>query len=209
MKKGRVVNLKFLSSATFFTTKNKILILSSVLLIIGLIFGVASLKKNDLIFNFVSAYSENFISARNTASFLNIFINSFLESFGFIFLIFYFGTSIFGVVFLPFFIAFRGYLYGATAAFLYSEYLLKGVALNAIIVLPGALFFMIAFLLSSCEAFKFSFALANQTFYSGEYKNLSLYFKNYCYKYLLYIILLILSAVTDTLISLNFLKQFL
>lgn len=208
MKKGRVFNLKFIGNVTFFTAKNKTLICSSVFLIIGLILGVVGFKKFDLIFDFLKKYIEDFILTRNNAKFFDIFIDSFLESFGFIFLLFYFGTSMFGVVFIPFLIVLRGYLYGATAAFLYWEYSINGVALNAILILPAAIFFIIAFLLSSCEAFKFSFTLANQTFSLSEYKNLSLYFKNYCYKHLLFIILLVISAVTDAVISMNFSANF-
>ncbi len=208
MKKGRVLNLKFLSNATFFASKNKILIVSSAFLIIGLIFGVFSFKKFDLIFNFIGKYVEHFISIRSNTKFLEVFINSFFESFGIIFLLFYFGTSMFGIVFIPFLITLKGYLYGATAAFLYWKFAINGVALNAVLILPTAIFFIIALLLCSCEAFRFSFTLANQTFSFGEYKNLSLYFKNYCYKHILFIVLLILSAVTDALISVNFSTNF-
>ena len=209
LKKGRVVNLKFLNYATFFVVKNKILIISTVFLIFGLIFGILSFKKFDLLFNFIESYVEHYFSIRNSSKITEIFINSFFESFGLIFLIFYFGTSMFGIIFIPFLITLKGYLYGATAAFLYWKYSINGIALNAVLILPTAIFFIIALLLSSCEAFEFSFTLAYQTFSFGEYKNLSLYFKNYCYKHILFIVLLIISAITDALISVNFSTNFL
>ena len=155
MKKGRVLNLRFLSNATFFAAKNKILIVTAVFLVIGLFSGVFSFKRFDLLFNFIENYVERFISIRNSSKFIEVFINSFLESFGLIFLLFYFGTSMFGIIFIPFLITFRGYLYGATAAFLYWKYAINGVALNAVLILPTAIFFIIAFLSVSLEDFIF------------------------------------------------------
>lgn len=208
MKKGRVVNLNFLGGAISFTLKNKILIIVTSFFILGIALGVFLFGKYEFVLNYISHYLENFINSRTNAEFFKVFFDSLFESLLYILISFCIGTSMFGTVLVFPLIVFRAFCYGSVVALLYSEYGIKGIAFNAIIILPFSIFFIIAFLLSSCDSVKFSLLLANQTFSTGEYRNLTLGFKNYCKRHCLILILVFISALIDTLISVNFLPNF-
>ncbi len=208
MKKGRVVNLNFLGGAIGFTVKNKILIILTSFFIIGITFGVFTFGKYNFVSQYITLYLQNFINLRLNSSFINILLDSLFESLIFILFSFCIGTSMFGTVLILPLVLFRSFCYGSVVALLYSQYGIKGIAFNAIIVLPYSIFFIIAFLFSCCESVKFSLLLANQTFSSGEYKNLSLCFKSYCLRHCLFLIPIVFSALLDALISMNFLSDF-
>ncbi len=208
MQKGKVLNLKYFNNIIGFTLKNKILILLTLFFVFGLFFGVLSFGRYELVTEYIQIYLEDFITDRTKSQYFKIFFDSLFSSLIYIFISFCFGTSMFGTVLIMPLIAFRAYCYGSFMAFLYTQYSIKGIAFNAVMVLPSSIFFIVALLLSSCESIKFSLLLANQTFIASEYKNLSLCFKNYCLKHIVIIVLVIVSALVDTLISTNFLRTF-
>ena len=114
----------------------------------------------------------------------------------------------FGVITAPLLLGFKGYFYGAVAALLYNTYALKGVAFNAVIILPSAIFLIIALLLSAEDSVKFSFVLAKLTMSEYSSHNMPEAFKKYSVRYLAFTILLVVSAAVDALITHNFLRKF-
>lgn len=207
MKKGKVLKLNFLSKAICFTTTNKIIIILTFCFITGFLFGLFFLEEFDSFNNYVSKYSNDFINSRLNNGYMKIFFDSLFESLIHILIIFCVGTSMFGLIFIFPLIFIRGYFYSSIISYLYLSYGVKGIVINAIAVLPFSILFIIAYILCCFESFKFSLSLANQTFLNSEYRNLSISFKNYCIKYSLILILILISAVIDSVISINLFKN--
>ena len=207
MKKGKVLKLNFLSKVIYFTLANKIIIILTFCFIFGFLFGVIFFEKFDSVNCYISKYSDEFINSRLNNGYIKIFFDSLFESLIHIIVVFCVGTSMFGLLFIFPLIFLRGYFYSSIISYLYLSYGVKGIAINAIAILPFSILFIIAYLLCCYESLKFSLLLANQTFINNEYKNLSISFKNYCIKYSLILILIFISAIIDSIISLNLFKN--
>lgn len=207
MKKGKVLKLNFLSKAIYFTLANKIILILTFCFIFGFLFGVIFFDKFDSVNSYISKYSADFISSRLNNGYIKVFFDSLFESLIHILVVFCVGTTMFGIIFIFPLIFLRGFFYSSIISYLYFSYGVKGIALNAIAILPFSILFIIAYILCSYESLKFSLVLANQTFLNTEYKNLSLSFKNYCIKYSLILILIFFSAIIDSIISLNLFKS--
>lgn len=208
MKKGKVLSFKGCNRLVGFIIENNLLIILSLFFIAGLCFGVFTFDKYDFLKEFSGGYIEDFINSRTDYSFLHITFSSFFDSLLFVLVVFAFGASLLGIVFVPLAVCFKGYIFGCIAALLYSEYALKGVAFHAVIILPASIVFLIAFILCALESVRFSLILAKLTFPTCVPQNLSYVFKNYCSRYLLYCLIILFSALIDALISTNFLNRF-
>ena len=208
MQRGRVLNLSSFNRIISFTSQNRIMLLVVASFILGLIFGVINYGKYEVIDNYISTFLDNFIKLRENSGLFKIFTSSFLGSLGLLFVCFAFGSSMFGMVSIPLILAIKGYLYGAQAAHLYAVFSFKGVAFNAVLVMPSAVFLIIALVLSAEQSVKFSLALARLTVYENEQSGISVAFKKYCVKYLTVLVFALLSAAIDMLLSHNFLKNF-
>lgn len=208
MKKGTVLNLRGCNKVLEFIRLNNLILCLTLFFIVGLSLGIFTLKKYTFFENWAGDYILNFITARTGVKFLKIVFSSFLSSMFFMIISFISGTSIIGVILVPLCVAFRGYLYGVVSALLYSEYSLKGIAFHAVILLPSAIIFTIAFILSARESVRFSLVLAKLTLPVTVPANLAYDFKNYCGRNLLLCLLVLVSAVVDAVISTNFLIRF-
>ncbi len=208
MRKGTVLNLNkltFLNSAR----KNKSLIFLSSVFLLGITLGVIFLSKSDTTLMFSKFTFENFLSVRLDKPFWQILLKSLFYSLVYVFLMFVCGTSFVGIVLTPVLTLIKGYLYGGFLAYIYATYLLKGIAFNAVIFLPSALIFTIAFLFCAKLSLNFSYELLGLTFREN-YNSPKIYtlFKNYCSKYLLNLIFVLISALVDALSSIVFFKFF-
>lgn len=208
MQRGKVLNLSSLNRVISFTSKNKLMLLVAASFIFGLVFGVLNYGKYEVIDNYTNTLLSSFIKLRQNSGLFKIFISSFLSSLGLLFVCFALGSSMFGMVSIPLILAIKGYFYGAQAAHLYATFSLRGVAFNAVLVLPAAVVLIIALVLSGEQSVKFSLALARLTVYENEQSGISAAFKRYCIKYLTVLVLLILSAAIDMVLSHNFLNNF-
>lgn len=101
----------------------------------------------------------------------NVFIASFASAFLFVLVCFLFGLTLWGFLFSPFVLLFRGLGLGVTSGYLYAVYQLKGVLFYCVAVLPGALVCAIALILASREAMRTS-----RTLSQGGHWNVKLYF---------------------------------
>ncbi len=116
--------------------------------------GFQALDRLDFIF------AGNF-KARRTEPYLSIFTASFASSFIFILTCFLCGLSMWGIIFVPAVILFRGFGMGLTSGYLYAAYGWKGILYNFSVILPGAFFCCLAILMASLEAMRFSRLLAS------------------------------------------------
>jgi len=208
MQHGRVLNLRGYKNIITFLQSNYWLLISAVFFIVGLSIGVFTFGKYNLVIEWSKDYLIDFINFRNSNGFFKVLIDSFLSSMFFLVLVFICGTSIFGIGLVPVCVAFRGFLYGSVTAMLYSVYSLKGIAFHAVLLMPSAVFFIIAFIMASVESVRFSLVYSRLTLPNSMPVNLSMDFKRYCYRYILFCILILLSAAADAFISCNFLSKF-
>ncbi len=206
MRRSKVLNLKKFNHFLSFISKNRVIIFLCVVFVLGLVFGVFS--SNKTLQNYFKLYIDDFITFRSTSSFIKVAVNSFLESLTFIFILYALGTSVFGMITSPIMVFLKGYFFGGLLSLLYSQFSLKGIAFNAVIILPSAIFLVLAILLSSENSIRFSCLLARLTITDNEPQYVSATFKQYSIKYLYYLGFVLASAVFDALISKNFLSKF-
>lgn len=207
MQLGRVVNLKGYSKILSFIKENNILIILLFFFFFGFGFGIFSLNHFDGYITYSQTRLNDFISLRSCEDFFKIFFGSFLNNFSYIILLFIFGTCIFGVAALPFVVFSNGLAYGSMIALLYSQYALKGIAYNAVAVLPPAALFVAVLILAAREAINFSLKTASLTFPRTAPKNLCCDFKYYFILFLKFTIAVLFSALLDAFISCNFLSD--
>ena len=208
MKKGRVISFKSCNNLLRFFSHNTLLIFFCIIFIIGILFGVFCYGKNDFLKELIDKYITDFISFRTDNKVFDVFIKSFFTSLLVFVISFSFGTSLSGAIFIPLLLFFIAFIFGEISALLYSEYSLNGFAFHTVIILPSAIIFIISLIFSCIESIKFSILISKLTLPATVPQNLSHYFKYYCFKYIIYILIVLISAITDALISVNFIDNF-
>lgn len=207
MQRGKVLNLSRLRF-TEVLFKNKLLIISLAVFLAGIIFGIISVGKYKNLTDFSAGFITDFMNLRNTEKFSKILLSSFFRSVTVLIIFAVFGTSMFGVVTVPFLLSVIGVVYGNITAYLYSEFALKGIAFNAVIFLPSVVVFLIVLLLASKEAVNFSLKISSLTFVKSGLYNLTLEFKKFLISFLLFISAALVSSIIDAVISCSFIKYF-
>lgn len=208
MKKGKVLNLSHCNEVFEFIKKNNVLMILTVLFLGGFCFGIYFCSEKQSFLEFSKSYLSDFIDNRTGHSFISVLFNSFYSSMLFAVLCFISGSSMLGIILVPFICSAKGLLLGIIAANLYISNSLSGIAFYAVMILPAAVLSVIALILASKESIRFSLLLARLTIPSTTPRNLSFDFKNYCVKYLSISAICFLSALFDTVLSVNFLKSF-
>ncbi len=206
MRKGKVLSLKNFK-LTEFVTKNNILAVLVVLIVAGVSVGIFTESRIQVLSNYSTTYVERFIALRSGESFLSVALSSFMSSALVLLVLFAAGTSMLGVILVPFIAALIGLFYGGISALLYSEYSVKGIAFNAVLIVPSAFVFLIALLLAGRESMRFSLLMAKMTLPGSPSVNLAFDFKNYCGRYLFIAFILLASALTDAVLSCSFLDS--
>lgn len=207
MRKGKVLNLSGFR-ITQFISKNSSLIILALFFLIGVILGTFLCDDYSYLTEYSSRYLTDFIAERSGKGFLNILLSSFSGSLLALAVNFILGASMLGVVLVPFSVGVNGFLYGCVTAFIYSQYSLKGIAFNAVMILPSAIVFMIALVLAAIESVRFSLITARLTLPRSAPSNLFYDFKNYCGKYAVFCVVVLISAVIDAVISCSFMGSF-
>lgn len=207
MQRGRVVSLKGFGLVEFLQ-KNHILLILLIFMILGIFIGNFYFDDNEAVKSFLKDYVEKFIALRTGNTFGKVLLKSFLHFLIMMFLLFMLGASLFGVVTLPIALFFKGFISGGIGAFLYSQYGLQGIAFNAVIFIPSTLLILIIMLLASRESLFFSLKISNLTLSKTMPQNLAGDFKDYCVKYLVFLVLTFCAAFVDTIISTGLIKNF-
>lgn len=206
MRKGKVLSLKNFRFMEF-VAKNNILAVLVVLITAGVAVGIFTEAKLQLLSKYSASYVERFVALRSGESFLSVALSSFMSSALVLLALFAAGTSMLGVVLVPFLAALRGVFYGGVSALLYSEYSVKGIAFNAVLIVPSAFVFVIALLLAARESMRFSLLIAKMSLPGSPSVNLAFDFKNYCGRYLFIGLIALASALTDAVLSCSFLDS--
>lgn len=207
MKPGGVVSLKKIN-AFGLLHKNKLYVLMCVLLLVGMIIGSISISGSGSANSVFKGVFSQYISQRQDSGYFSVFLKSFLVYAVICLLYFSSGVSIIGVIISPIICCALGIYFSGIAAFSYSEFALKGVAFNAIILLPAALTFLICAFIAAKEAFLFSAVIFKLVLPKSHVSNISGNFKAYCGKYIIVLLLCLVSALIDAAVSVAFIKFF-
>lgn len=208
MNKGKVLILNK-SGFLNYIRINRSLFVLAVFYILGVSFGVFLITKNNTTYNFSELLFNEYLSNRINQTFGIVFLNSLFSMLIVVFFTFLSGTSFVGVVLSPLLMSAFGYLNGAFSGYIYIENSMKGIAFNAVIIIPSTILFILGVLLCAKESLNFSCELVKLTFYKG-YSSPKIFelFKGYCLKYLLLLILVLISSLIDGIFSVNFIKYF-
>ncbi len=177
--------------------------------ILGSVLGSLSFKSTDsgvlekLDFLFLSD-----LDSRLEFSAFELFSSSFASSFLFILSAFLLSFTAWGMFALPFLCAFRGYCTGLSSAYMFSYYGITGIGFYILVVLPGTVLFLFAFILSLKEAFSQSVCLS-KSYFSSTYDGLLLKrTKTYLFRNCVILIFAAFSAVIDMILFLLFADMF-
>lgn len=207
MKTSGVVSLKKLGIINYFV-KNRVIIILCISFAVGISIGVFTFGDSNVAQQIANSNFVGLFSGRESKAFISIFAASLMICALFLIVCFLCGTSLMGVVVVPLYIVVCGFLYGNLSAHLYSNFSLKGIAFNAVILMPPTLIFFICLIFAARESIGFSLQLAKTTLPKNRPVNLFVDFKNYCGRYLLLGSIIIVSALIDAIVSKTLLHHF-
>ncbi len=199
MQKSRVLDLKNIKILNLIFS-NRTSIVLGVLFFLGLIISSIIFGDNKTLFEFIKRYFEDFFEIRKTG-FISIFFDSFKDLFLYLLLIYMSGTSALGVAVSPLLIFWCGFKYGSLISYIYSQYSIKGIAFNSVIIIPSAIICVIVFIFAARFSIEFSLDIARLTLPRATPNTLNYSFKLYATKYLILIIFLMLASVVDAALS--------
>lgn len=208
MRRSKILDLKGFHSAINFLSANKLMIVLSLFLLLGIFLGVFLYGDFSLADGLTEAYFEEFLTERSNSGILKIISDSFFEMLLCIVISFIFGTSMLGTVVLPISIFVKGYFCGYFSALLYSQYSLKGIAFHTVLVLPIAVAFSVLLVFVIRASIRFSIILIQSVLSDSRSVNLTLEFKSYCLSFLGFIIGAFVIALADGLLSYNLINVF-
>ena len=205
MQRTRTIKLNKSFKFIFNNTGFLLLIL---LFIISFLLGCVLVFKNNSLLNYIKTEMETFIQIRKDGNFGILLFNSILFILPFPLISFVCGTSVVGCVLSPLFLIYKGFTYGAYLGYIYGSYQLIGIVFNALVFLPFSIVSTLALILSVRESIGFSVVLASICIKGKKNTNLFIDFKNYCYRHLVILGLVILSIILDLGCSALFIKFF-
>lgn len=207
MMHTKIINLrrtKFISSFS----KNRLIIMLTAAYILGLFLGVLFLRQSNAVLNIAQNSFKGYVTIRTTKDFFGIMLKAFTDFLPTLLILFLSGTSVVGIALAPIGIGYCGFRYGITAGFLYKQYLIQGIAFNSLILIPCTVFSVIGYFIAAREALKFSFRLVRISLPKGQAANIYDDFKLYCIRFIIIILIFILSSAVDAAMSVLFLKYF-
>lgn len=207
MNKSALINFRKFKVNKFFKI-NKLVFLLCLLFVLGLIIGLVTLSNNKAVISFSKKIFAEYFILRSKKTFFKIFFSSFLSSLIFLLFIFISGASVLGVVTVPFFVSIRGFLFGVLCGYAFNNFSLKGVAFNAMILIPGSIIALLSYLFAAKYSILFSCDFIKLIFPKSRPLNLFCGFRDYTYKYFKIICFTLFSALADASVSHFFIKFF-
>lgn len=176
---------------------------------ISVIYGFFSVKNfsprflGQLDFLFVTNMQQ-----RLGLSAFSIFCSSLASGFLFIFVAFLMGFSAWGMAFLPFLCAFRGFGVGISSAYLFTQYSISGIGFYILVILPGTVLFLLSFIIALKEAFTASTLLFRFYFSTKQEHSLCRHTRTYIVRNSYVLLLLVACALLDMLLWVLFANLF-
>ncbi len=173
--------------------------------IIGMVVAVLLLKENEKVFSAaVAAFSK--FSDKHNGGFLSVFFSAFANFLPAMLAVFISGTCIVGAAIVPFFVFYRGFCYGLLAGYLYSCYAMSGIIYSLLFLIPPSMIGAFALFFSAKQSYKFSLLLAGHILPEPRENSLYPHFARYCKGFLLLLLLCVVAALTDSLLSAAFMN---
>ena len=207
MKKGTVFSLRQIGLYDFIN-QYKLQLLLCILFVAGFVSAVVIYSKSNKFSDYIMSEFSSFILSRENKKFIYTFLYSFVGYFSLIISVFLSGASLFGIILVPFIIFSTGLFYGGYSSVLYSDFALKGVAFNAVFLVPIILLLSTCLFFSAKESLQFSFRIAKICVQNNCCINLSAQFKLFCGRYIISLLLIILLSLLDSALSVSILKLF-
>lgn len=177
--------------------------------LLGFILGV--LSYDDFSADFLNKLDFLFLTNLNSRLELKafeIFCSGFTSYIIFVFIACILGFSAFGVFALAFLCAFKGVGVGMSCALLISEHSITGLGFYILVILPGTVLFLLAFLLAMKESFSLSASTLKCFFTNNEKNDLKRYVKPYFFRYLIISVFAVFSALVDMIMWVLFANMF-
>lgn len=177
--------------------------------VLGLVLGSSALKSassellNALDFLFVTNLDN-----RLKLSAFDIFCSAFASDFIFVFIVFLLNFASWGIFALPLVCAFKGFGVGISSAYMFSQYGISGIGFYILIILPGTVLFLLAFITALKEAFIGSYNLLKMYFPSARDGLLYRYTKTYLYRNFVILLFVAFSAIIDMIFWVLFANMF-
>ncbi len=177
--------------------------------VVGIVLGSFSVKNatSDFLKNLDFLFVTN-LSARLDLSAFSIFCSSLASNFIFIFIAFLLAFSAWGTFALPLLCVFKGYGVGISSAYLFWQYSVTGIGFYILVILPGTVLFLFAFIMALKESLFASFGLFK--FYITSKTDLisQKLIKTYFFRNSLVLVFVALSSVLDMLLWMLFANMF-
>ena len=182
-----------------------IIYLIFIILLIGILSGVLysskvtgqNLKNLDFLFNI-----HSLSTTQKTAA--NIFTESFSSAFIMLFLIFVFGFCVFGLPVILYLVFVQGFGFGLSAGYIYSTIGTKGVFYNISVLIPCMALLFFVLLYASKNAMIMSISLFKTIFFTGKDDKPLFGISEYFIKYIVFMLLLFIKALIETISVLLF-----
>lgn len=207
MRKGIIVNLKQFKLLNY-VTLNKIFLVLCLFFITGVALGSTVLLKNSWLSQNIKDYFNNYITTHSDNAFFKKLYICLFRYLLVLMLYFLSGTSMLGVVITPFITLWQGIMFGGMAGYIYSTHGLVGIAFNAVILIPPMVVFTVCCFFAARFSADFSLLIAKLTLPKSKPASLYINFKNYCIKYLIFILVAFICTILEILLNLLFLKFF-
>lgn len=162
---GRGIRRITLSDLRYFFKRYGIRALFAAILLCGLVTGsICAQNSDESLLNSLDFLFTTNLDARLAQNAAGTFCACFASDFIFLFSVFLFGLTPWGVFVMPLAVLFKGFGTGITAGYLFLSEGLAGVGFYLLVLLPGTFLFCIALVLFSAKSFAFSKNMFGFTF---------------------------------------------
>lgn len=207
MKKGIILNFKQLKLLDYVSV-NKVFIILCAFFISGIIIGTALYGDSNFLTQNTKIFFDSFVKTHTQNKLITRFFVCCIKYVLVLVLYFLSGASMLGVAITPFITIWQGILIGSITSYLYSSYNLNGIAFNAIVFIPPLCIFTVCCFFAAKHAIELSLSIAKLTLPKSRPVNLYIIFKNYSTKYLIFMVITLLSVIIEIILNVLFLKFF-
>lgn len=192
-----------------FFIQNKLLILLSIFLLIGILSGTILVNiADENTLKFINILFLSDFKERISKTLLDIFIASISSTFIFVIISFFMGLSVWGFILAPIIPFIRGICIGIAEGYLYSTYGIRGICFHTLVFLPGIFISSIAILLMTKEAIKLSNDFSSMIFLGSKPINVRSSIRLYIIRSGCIAIMVVISSAVDLICNFLFSKLF-
>ncbi len=141
---------------------------------------------------------------RTGTEIFRLFTASFASNFIFLLAVFLTGLTLWGEAAVPLLPFIKGYGYGLTAGYIYSQYGIPGIFCNILVILPGAFLFALVISAAAKEAFSNSLMLVSMFLKRAVRDDPAVRIKQYMLSMLWLLFLTAMASAADMIFSLMF-----